>query len=615
MVINAQWIHGGVTDNVQLHTYDLSNALDGTAGGSTMYLSDNGGGVAPIPPASEYKRHGIISAEPVNTLFNFTSDSGAKGYQTKFTVPLDEEDYASWSSSITEPFSSLPTSLDPDYTDLLAWVNANGGNGGTLVISTKLSIVVIATMYGYALRFDFVDADGNNKSIYPYYNVRNAPTDKYLICSASIGGVTHSIFPAWVSSYDDGFTWGVPNMYVSYTYTPIPVAPATHTNEFYIMNWYDLFTGATPPEPPEPPEPEPEPEPIPEYDRTSVKPYGEDSDSTTHDSDGSFDFTGDSVTVPTIPAVNVLSDNLITCLLPTQHNMQMFSNAFATATIKQALLSLLGDEAMDAFISLKIFPFQITGTLMATDVAMGGVPVLNNLTGDDRVPATDDQHRTLDFGSISFETPLRGNWVDYEPYTKIKIHLPWIGEYSIDASDVWYHTVSVAYVVDILTGDCVAFVASDNMLRYTFNGNCGTDIPFSAKTSGYSKMIAGMGASVLGVMGMMTGNPTAMIAGAGASIGGMATAGMSHDKTVSAGKLGESCAMMSGTDCYLIVDTPIEKTPVNAGWYKGYKSSITQQIGLCKGYVKVSEVNIENVPALSDELNEIETLLKGGVLL
>ena len=49
--------------------------------------------------------------------------------------------------------------------------------------------------------------------------------------------------------------------------------------------------------------------------------------------------------------------------------------------------------------------------------------------------------------------------------------------------------------------------------------------------------------------------------------------------------------------------------------YIGYPANMTTTLSSCSGYVKVVECHLEKINATDTELTEIDSILKGGVLL
>ena len=55
--------------------------------------------------------------------------------------------------------------------------------------------------------------------------------------------------------------------------------------------------------------------------------------------------------------------------------------------------------------------------------------------------------------------------------------------------------------------------------------------------------------------------------------------------------------------------------PAKQNEFMGYPAFITSTLAELTGYTEVDSIHLENVDATDAELSEIETLLKGGVIL
>ena len=222
-----------------------------------------------------------------------------------------------------------------------------------------------------------------------------------------------------------------------------------------------------------------------------------------------------------------------------------------------------------------------------------------------------NQYVDLNCGSFKLEEYYQ-SYLDYDPYTKVEIYLPYIGMQTISADDIMGKTVSLLYRIDLLSSACVAFLIVDGTTLYQFSGSCGTSIPVSG--TDWSNMVNG----VLSVVGFVS----AAVASGGASMsvgGGLAAA---SSLAVSAlkpnirhgGSVASASGLMGIQKPYLIVTRPRQAVALNQNSYQGYPSYITQSFGSCTGYTEVEECNLEHIPATGEEVREIERLLKEGVL-
>lgn len=111
----------------------------------------------------------------------------------------------------------------------------------------------------------------------------------------------------------------------------------------------------------------------------------------------------------------------------------------------------------------------------------------------------------LDCGRVTINE-YSGSFLDYDENTQISLYLPYIGSVELDPQLVMNKDLRLVYTIDPFTGNCVANVyvgsigaADSNLnLMYTFNGNCGYQIPMSS--GNYSDMILeviGMAAKIV----------------------------------------------------------------------------------------------------------------------
>lgn len=129
----------------------------------------------------------------------------------------------------------------------------------------------------------------------------------------------------------------------------------------------------------------------------------------------------------------------------------------------------------------------------------------------------------LDCGTIDIEETW-GAYLDYDPYTKLDIYLPYIGYRPLRVDDFMPGTIHVKYKIDLLTGACCAQISSTksnehgdtlDSVVYQFTGNCATQIPVTATqyadavrsaislaaAIGTAALLAGAGAPAAGVAG------------------------------------------------------------------------------------------------------------------
>lgn len=264
------------------------------------------------------------------------------------------------------------------------------------------------------------------------------------------------------------------------------------------------------------------------------------------------------------------------------------------------------NDPREIIVGLTIMPvLPDTGT--SKEVKAGGIS-----TGVYGLPLT-DQYKLDTYGSITIKKE-KGNFLDYNPYTRVTAHLPFVGEHTLDVNDVMGKTLTLKYIFDFLSGSCVAEIDVNGKPRYFFGGSCGLQIPTSSQdfTRMYSSVLSA-GATLGSTLATIaTGGLTAPLAIGSAA--NMLANGMNGSPTVqfSSGS-GSVNGMIGCKTAYLVIEKPIEKISAGQKGYIGKPSYITRSLSSCSGFTKCLKVHLDNIPCTSQERSDIESALTNGV--
>lgn len=230
---------------------------------------------------------------------------------------------------------------------------------------------------------------------------------------------------------------------------------------------------------------------------------------------------------------------------------------------------------------------------------------------------------TINCGSMVIQEKF-GNYLDYAPYTKCHLFLPFIGIVELNSDFIVGHGVNVQYNIDAYTGTCVAFVtvAKDEYENtvYEFEGDCSSELPLSG---GSMAAITAARRSVRA--NFVAGIAGGIFAGLGGSIGGaisnFANALVTPYQTSAKSDVSHSggftgCAgAMSAKKPYLMVTRPIVKTVDEYSEMYGYATHEEVSLGGCHGFTKCRSVHVASSTATEDEKRMIEEQLMSGVFL
>ena len=348
------------------------------------------------------------------------------------------------------------------------------------------------------------------------------------------------------------------------------------------------------------PEENPDPQPTPMGDNDPYAPGGE---SWTAGGNGKFDPSTDDVSIPNLPTLSAASTGFITLFNPSAGQMRTLANYMWSGLFDIDTFRKIFANPMDCILGLSIVPVNVPSGGSAS-VMVGNIDTGISMT------TASSQYVEVDCGSLTLEENY-GSYLDYEPYTKAEIFLPYIGIHAISIDDIMGKTVTVKYHVDILSGACVAYVKCGSSVLYSYIGQCGSSIPISGND--WTNVVNG----VLGIAGSVG----SMVATGGASapveaLNIASTAVNSMKPSIEkSGSLSGTGGLMGIQTPYLIITRPRQAIPARQNKFIGYPSFITDTLANIHGYTEVESIHLEGISATGAELSEIETILKGGVIL
>ena len=325
--------------------------------------------------------------------------------------------------------------------------------------------------------------------------------------------------------------------------------------------------------------------------------------STTGGQDGNGDDTTDIIPLPEIPTLSLIDCGMVSAYKMTESGLKALSNELwsANSELLENLKKMFLDNPMESIMSLSLIPLNLTGA--------NGVVKIGNYPTQIGCTVLSEQYITLDCGSIDIGL-YWGNSLDYDPYTKYDLYLPMIGCMSLSADEITGKKLSVKYIIDIISGSCVAFVSVNNSVLYSASGNCMLKLPISGRdaSSLYSSIIQ-LGASAV---------PTIATGGA-LGLTGVVNSGLS---VLGNKPHAKHSGTMSGNNGVLNVKYPVltitrakQSLPENFYKFKGYTSNITEQIKNLYGYTEIEYIRLENISGITDsELTELEEILKSGFI-
>ena len=277
-------------------------------------------------------------------------------------------------------------------------------------------------------------------------------------------------------------------------------------------------------------------------------------------------------------------------------------------------IKLINNNPIENIVSCKLFPLNFTnGTEQSVKIgnvtaSTQGIKLSNTLYKYDssvyKIPKFYDDN--LDF-------------MNYAPYTKIELYLPFIGLKEIPTDLCMDKNIQIKWIIDVVTGTLQTNLHINGKLTFIFNSNIGADIPLTAQNlsqveSAYIQNAIGGGIS------LAQGN----IAGVANAVIGSATT-QYHSQTH--GTPSPNTSVVSLLYPYVIITRVKTKdignvtkdgTTNERAIYKkmvGCPSFKVKNLGNVKGYTEIYNPQIQIDGAMKKEIDEINRLLKSGVIL
>lgn len=309
-----------------------------------------------------------------------------------------------------------------------------------------------------------------------------------------------------------------------------------------------------------------------------------------------------------------IKGGLYTLWHPSADNLQKLGAFLYGGTTQGTIASIIGDP-INAIIQL---------TEWAVTPVDGPVksPVICNIGATElKMPTIPNQFMQFDCGTIEVPREYH-DFRDYEPYTRLSLFLPFVGDVNISTNDcVTPHKIHVIYNIDFLSGVACAEVLIDEDVRYAYQAAMCAAVPVTSSDA--SRLIASIiGAAVGtvsgGVMGGIVGGTAGSRMASRALIGGVTDVAMSPIngiQTQRTGSISANTGLLGEMKPYVLVTRPIS---VVADQYKsllGQPYQLDGTLGSQSGFVKVREVHLDGITATEAEKTEIEQLLKEGVIL
>lgn len=345
-------------------------------------------------------------------------------------------------------------------------------------------------------------------------------------------------------------------------------------------------------------------------DTPETTPYGGDPSTTGGAETGTHELIFDPINFPDTPSISLSDGGFISIWVPQKVQLYNLAKFFWSKDILSgAWWKNLVSNPIDMIVGLQILPIPIDRQgINHTTLNLGVVD-----TGVD-MDYIDDQFVEISCGSIDL-SEYWDAYIDYEPYTKISIYLPFIGVKELNTNDIMDTTIELKYVIDIASGACVAMLKADDSVMYHFAGNCAATVPLTSLQM--QEVVKNVTQTAIAV-GVGIASIAATEGAAAPAIGSMISSGINtvtHGPSVArSGSIAGNSGFMSVQTPYLIISRPNLCMPAEQQKYTGFPAFIAEDLIDLTGYTEVDVVHLHVMGCTDDELAEIDELLRKGVI-
>lgn len=281
----------------------------------------------------------------------------------------------------------------------------------------------------------------------------------------------------------------------------------------------------------------------------------------------------------------------------------------------------LWSEPGEYIIDLSYYPVDLTQTGIdfsaAENISIGGVG------SEISAPEILGGKPFIYMGDYTPKT-YYNSYLDYAPYTRMEIYLPYIGMRPLDVNQIMGHSLHVGYYIDYATQQVMAAIGLDGtpekplgtpINQYT--GNLAVHVPLSGEsaqqlligTINHGIGAVGNAASIAG--GIASSNPEQVVKGATGLASNLIPEQVNRREY---GNITAMTGIYSPQQVFLLIDRPIAAEPTGFKDKLGYSASYGGLVSEFSGYLQCNQAQITQTGTMTkEECEEIISLLKGGI--
>ena len=515
------------------------------------------------------------------------------------TVPVSWQGQGCVDSN-ERPFPVLDST---HYADLSDTINHNKATKiasfYTVDDSSAVNVYVYRQVYGFNIYFMYQDAADDSTSAGTMLANASLPNSNYYVGCLQEG----SIF--WISCIDT-----ITNHYIYYPY--LYGVDLEQVAEIFETSFkYEISSDA--------------------YGEASdIGGYGEGTIIPT------FDDSSDIIGLPTMPSIGVSSVGFVNVYNVSAGGLQSFGSELfpnlnftpisslpAPASVTDALVNVatvlvdFGNQIpamIDMYINNTLINYIIDCHIIPVAPTVGNAeyikvgfrtfsPTADRVTSD---------YIDFDCGTINIGE-YYANFVDYEPYTRAKLFLPFVGYVDIKPEYWQSGLLQVVYRFNVIDGSFMAFVkstSSKSRLSDTviaqYGGNCCVHIPITG--ANYSNLVSGVVGAAAAVASAQPGT------GGSAALNAAINLANTRANVQQSNGYNSTTSFLGVRVPYLVIERTVSNMSSAYPDEIGIPCNINLDFSDLTGLVQSQDVILDGITGATDaELKEIARLLAGGV--
>ena len=221
-------------------------------------------------------------------------------------------------------------------------------------------------------------------------------------------------------------------------------------------------------------------------------------------------------------------------------------------------------------------------------------------------------NRKVHLGEYFISANCGNNFLDYAPYTEIKLYVPFCGIVELPPNLFINSTVSVDMIIDIISGSCKGVVMCNNTFYTSINGSLMCSLPLSLEQCA-TKSLSVINSANSIISGIIFGNKNYSALNTVTTLGEAMIENNNIAPSHISGNM-DSVVNFYDPQCCILFMTYPEVNMGDIGKTHGKVCNYQDTLKNCHGYTVVNNPHLE-IKCTNTEKDEITKLLEQGVIL